>query len=71
MNQWVGYHKYWIKRSKDEEIPLYFIRFEDMINDPKPVLTELFQFCLNMPTLEGSVIEERINFVLSKGETAT
>ena len=42
-----------------------------MINDPKPVLTELFQFCLNMPTLEGSVIEERINFVLSKGETAT
>ena len=42
------------------DIPVYFIRYEDLVLDPEPVLTELFRFLLSMESLEGTVIEKRI-----------
>jgi len=41
-------------------IPTYFIRYEDLITRPTEVLGELFCFLLNVPSIEGTVIEQRI-----------
>jgi hypothetical protein len=37
------------------------MRYEDTTNDAKRVITELFQFMLDQQTLEGTVLEKRIN----------
>jgi len=44
--------------SKD--IPTYYCRYEDLRNDPVPILNELFRFILDVPSLEGTVVEKRI-----------
>ena len=41
--------------------PHFFTRFEDTTNDSKTILTDLFKFMLNQPTLAGTVLEKRIN----------
>ena len=45
-----------IVEGLSKEIPTYFIRYEDLVLDPEPVLTELFQFILEAQTLEGTVV---------------
>lgn len=51
--------------------PIHFLRYEDLAENPKYVLTELFKFILEIETLEGTNIERRIEEVLSKGHSAT
>ena len=43
---------------------MYFIRFEDLITDPKKVLTEVFQFILEVKSIEGLIIEKHIDEIL-------
>ena len=47
--------------SLSAKIPTYFIRFEDIVNDPIPVFKEMFKFLLDAPSIEGTVLEKRIN----------
>ena len=39
------------------QIPTYFIRFEDLITEPLPVLLEIMKFMLNVTSIEGTVVE--------------
>ena len=39
---------------------MYYIRYEDLVTDPEPVLTELFKYLLEVPSIEGTVVEQRI-----------
>ena len=43
-----------------EKIPTYFMRYEDLRMNPRPVLEELFCFLLDVPTIKGTVVERRI-----------
>ena len=43
-----------------EAIPTYFIRFEDMITEPVPVLLECMKFILDVKSIEGTVVEQRV-----------
>ena len=52
------------------EIPVYFIRYEDMVLNPAPVLCELFRFILGVESIEGTVVEKRINDYVAKGSTS-
>ena len=38
------------------EIPTLFIRYEDLKLNPVPVLTELFCFLLDVPSIEGTIV---------------
>ena len=38
------------------EIPTYFIRYEDLVLDPEPVLNELFAFMLAVESIDGTVV---------------
>ena len=41
-------------------IPTFVIRFEDLKADPIPVVKDLFKFLLDTPSIEGTVLEKRI-----------
>ena len=47
--------------------PVYFFRFEDILANPEAELRELFKFILNIDSLEGTVIEQRIKDVIAMG----
>ena len=44
--------------------PIYFFRFEDVLADPSKELKEIFRFILGMESIEGTVIEHRIEEVM-------
>ena len=48
-------------------IPTYIIRYEDLLVNPQPVLIELFRFLLDVPSIEGTVVEKRIKEVSNNG----
>lgn len=56
-----------VLNSIARRIPTYFIRYEDLKQDPVPVLKELFCFLLNVPSIEGTVVEKRIIQVSQSG----
>lgn len=41
-------------------IPTYYIRYEDLVLNPAPVLSKLFCFLLEVSSIEGTVVEKRI-----------
>ena len=51
------------------EIPTYFIRYEDLKDNPVPVLTDLFKFLLDVESLDGTVCQRRIREVTQSGHT--
>ena len=48
-----------------EAIPTFFMRYEDLKLNPVPVLTDLFCFLLDVPSISGTIVERRINEVAS------
>ena len=52
-------------------IPTYFMRYEDLCVRPKETLKELFRFLLNSQSLEGTIIEKRINDLVDSGSSAS
>ena len=50
-----------------DQIPTFFMRYEDLKVNPVPVLTDLFCFLLDVPSIEGTVVERRINEVTQGG----
>ena len=56
-----------VLNSIAKSIPTYFMRFEDLKLRPEPVLTELFCFLLDVPSIEGTIVERRIKEVVASG----
>lgn len=56
--------EYWIKVAETHQVPVLFLRFEDLVSDPASELKKIFPFILGMDTIEGSVIERRIDEVI-------
>jgi len=52
-------------------IPTYFLTYEDLKTNPEPVVLEMFQFLLDLPSLEGTVVEAKIKAICSNGAAAT
>lgn len=53
---WKDFHEFWLKTN----IPVHVIRYEDIVLQPRPVLTELLKFILNVQSLEGTLVERYI-----------
>lgn len=56
-----------MRRDLEPQIPCYYIRYEDLVLNPGPVLRELFAFLLDVDTIEGTVLEKRVEDYLAKG----
>ena len=70
VSEYMQYNHDYIMNTLSKKIPTYIIRYEDLILNPEPVLNELFCFLLDVPTIEGTVVEQRIKLV-SSGDNTT
>lgn len=50
-----------------EHVPTLYITYEMLILEPEQTLTDLFRFFLNVPSLEGTVVEKRIKDTCAEG----
>ena len=48
-----GWHEILIKESRENKIPVIFIRFEDLLNEPEQYLSEAFAFALGVKSIDG------------------
>jgi hypothetical protein len=51
------WHQYWIDMAEQTDKPIYFFRFEDVMENPRKELTNLMKFILGMESTEGTVLE--------------
>ena len=56
-----------MRAEVEPTVPTYYVRYEDLILDPRPVLLELFCFMLDVPSISGTVCEKRINDYCAQG----
>ena len=54
----------------DDNQPLYIVRYEDLVREPKETLMGLMSFLLEQKDLSGTNVERRIEQVISKGSSA-
>lgn len=55
---WRDFYNYWMLEPL---VPTFVVRHEDLYEDPKSTLTELFKFLLNTKSTEGTLIQHLIN----------
>lgn len=53
------------------QVPVYFIRYEDMVLDPQTNLEKLFCFILGKESIKGLNIEKRIESIIQMGHGAS
>ena len=49
------------KETISKATPTYYLRYEDLCTKPTEILKELFCYLLNVTSIEGTVIEKRID----------
>lgn len=67
--------KEWFKVTMEDakmrKVPTLWVRFEDLVTDPKPQLENIMKFMLGLDNLAGTNAERRVNEVIAKGKAAT
>jgi hypothetical protein len=58
------YYDEMFKLYRERNVPVYFVKYEEMLAEPKATLRSIFKFLLNVNTINGTVIEKRINEVI-------
>ena len=53
------------------KVPVYFIRYEDLTTKPQKFLEEIFAFLLGESSLEGKLIQKRIQSAVSSIDKPT
>ena len=59
---WNDFHEFWT----NAKIPVHIIRYEDIVQDPKPTLKSLLEFILNVDDLKGTAVEHYLNLAISE-----
>ena len=49
-----------VHSKMDPQVPIHFMRYEDLVVRPNDELCKLFSFLLDVESVEGTVIEQRI-----------
>ena len=52
-------------------MPIYFLKFEELVKNPEELLQEVFKFLLDTEDISGTVIERRIKEIVDLGASAT
>ena len=55
---------------REKKSPLYIVRYEDLVSDPKQTLMGLMSYLLEVEDLSGTNVERRIDHVVSQGKAA-
>ena len=65
------WYKVVIEDAKMKRVPYYFLRFEDLVNDPETQLMNIMRFLLGKKDITGTNAERRVKEVIAKGKSAT
>ena len=57
-----------MERVKTSAIPIFFFRFEDLLQQPERPLKDMFRFILAEKNIDGKMIDQRIKDVISGGK---
>jgi len=60
-----------LQNMRDRKVPVYYVKFEELRENPRKCLQEVFEFLLGVEDISGTVIEKRIDEVLELGHGAT
>ena len=55
----------------EKQVPVYFIRYEDLLTNPQAILEQIFCFLLEVESVEGLNIQKRIADICNLGHSAT
>jgi hypothetical protein len=61
------YHDLLIQEAEERKIPIHFLRYEDLVSNPSETLTSIFKFILGVDSLEGTVLQKRIDNTVAQG----
>lgn len=65
------YHDRIKEDAKNKLVPVYYFRYEDLYKNPQQTLEEIFCYLLNVTSIEGTVIQKRIEEVVNEGHQAS
>jgi hypothetical protein len=51
------------------KVPVFFFRYEDKTTRSTETLSEMFRFIMNKPSIEGTILQQRINKVTADSHT--
>ena len=57
--------------SVAKQVPVFFLRYEDLMSNSKQTLEQIFCFLLEVESVEGLNIQRRIDEVCNLGHSAT
>lgn len=49
-----------MKEFRTRNVPVYYIKYEDLIDNYQDTMLNIVKFLLNAKSIEGTVIEERV-----------
>lgn len=56
--------------ENQKEVPVLWVRFEDLVTNPKQCLSQVMRFLLNMDDISGTNAERRIDEVCAKSKSS-
>ena len=59
---WKDFHDFWL----NAKIPVYIIRYEDIVANPEPTLKGLLEFILNVEDISGTNVEQYLKLAVSE-----
>lgn len=62
---WNFFYEYWLDLAKNKNVPVYFVRFEDLLTNPAYECKLALEFLLGVESFEGTYMEQRIEQCLS------
>ena len=68
MESWNGFNNHWRSIAETKQAAVHFLRFEDLLTNPLPTLTQIFEFVLGVNSIEGTYIEKRIKDAVARRE---
>jgi hypothetical protein len=66
-----AWYKCLMKDARMKRLPYLFTRFEDLVSNPEPELTNIMKFLLNVTDISETNAERRVKEVIAKGKDAT
>lgn len=67
LRSWGDFQRRFIEYNKQQRIPIHYVRYEDLLQHPSDTLKSLFSYILGLESIEGTVMEARIDDIIDEG----
>ena len=68
MKNWFSVMMRRVEEQRDRNIPVLWVRFEDLVDSPRESLCDLSRFFLNIEDIKGTNAERNVERVIAKGK---